>query len=138
MPNLFSKITSQNGTIKLFGGGVQLKSLVPLIDVARAFKYVEENNNIKDGIYNLTKENTTVNVAEICKRINPKMNIVKTEDEVPNRGYTLSNKKLLKTGFEFLYGLETIKEMIERWSFEKFDKFGIYWRRKNLLMIEVK
>ena len=124
MPNLFSKIASQNGTIKLFGGGVQLKSLVPLIDVARAFKYVEENNNIKDGIYNLTKENTTVkNVAEICKRINPKMNIVKTEDEVPNRGYTLSNKKLLKTGFEFLYGLETcIKEMIERWSFEKFDK----------------
>ena len=78
MPNLFSKIASQNGTIKLFGGGVQLKSLVPLIDVARAFKYVEENNNIKDGIYNLTKENTTVkNVAEICKRINPKMNIVK-------------------------------------------------------------
>ena len=93
MPNLFSKIASQNGTIKLFGGGVQLKSLVPLIDVARAFKYVEENNNIKDGIYNLTKENTTVkNVAEICKRINPKMNIVKTEDEVPNRGYTYQIK----------------------------------------------
>ena len=38
----------------------------------------EENNNIQDGIYNLTKENTTVkDVAEICKRINPKMNIVK-------------------------------------------------------------
>ena len=27
MPNLFSKIASQNGTIKLFGGGVQLKVL---------------------------------------------------------------------------------------------------------------
>ena len=26
MPNLFSKIASQNGTIKLFGGGVQFKS----------------------------------------------------------------------------------------------------------------
>jgi nucleoside-diphosphate-sugar epimerase len=34
MPNLFSKITSQDGTIKLFSGGKQIKSLVPLIDVA--------------------------------------------------------------------------------------------------------
>ena len=33
MPNLFSKIASQNGTLKLFAGGRQIKSLVPLIDV---------------------------------------------------------------------------------------------------------
>ena len=42
MPNLFSKIASQNGKIKLFGKGSQLKSLVPLVDVARCFKFVEE------------------------------------------------------------------------------------------------
>ena len=42
MPNLFSKITSQNGVLKLFSGGKQIKSLVPLIDVARCFKFVEE------------------------------------------------------------------------------------------------
>ena len=30
MPNLFSKITSQNGVLKLFSGGKKLKSLVPL------------------------------------------------------------------------------------------------------------
>ena len=124
MPNLFSKIASQNGTIKLYGGGVQLKSLVPLIDVARCFKFAEENNKINNGIYNLTKENFTVKeVAEICKKINPKLTIISTEDEVPNKGYTLSNKKLLKTGFEFVNNLEMcIKEMIERWKFEKFDK----------------
>jgi len=29
MPNLFSKISSQNGTLKLFSGGRQVKSLVP-------------------------------------------------------------------------------------------------------------
>ena len=34
MPNLFSKIASQNETIKLFAGGRQIKSLVPLVDVA--------------------------------------------------------------------------------------------------------
>ncbi len=124
MPNLFSKIASQNGKIKLFGGGNQLKSLVPLIDVARCFKFVEENKNFENGTYNLTKENTTVKkVAEICKKINPKLEIITTDDDVPNKGYTLSNKKLLNTGFEFLYNLETcIKEMITKWSYEKFDK----------------
>ena len=124
MPNLFSKIASQNGEIKLFGGGVQLKSLVPLIDVARCFKFVEEKNNFKNGIYNLSKENVTVkNVADICKKINPKLEITTTDDEVPNKGYSLSNKKLLKTGFEFVNNLETcIEEMITKWSFEKFDQ----------------
>jgi nucleoside-diphosphate-sugar epimerase/dTDP-4-dehydrorhamnose 3,5-epimerase-like enzyme/SAM-dependent methyltransferase len=124
MPNLFSKIASQNGKIKLFGGGVQLKSLVPLIDVARCFKFVEEKNNFESGIYNLTKENLTVkNVADICKKINPKLEISTTDDEVPNKGYSLSNKKLLKTGFKFVHNLENcIEEMITKWSFEKFDK----------------
>ena len=42
MPNLFSKISSQNGILKLFAGGRQIKSLVPLIDVARCFKFMEE------------------------------------------------------------------------------------------------
>ena len=124
MPNLFSKIASQNGKIKLFGGGVQLKSLVPLIDVARCFKFVEEKNDFESGIYNLTKENLTVkNVADICKKINPKLEISTTDDEVPNKGYSLSNKKLLKTGFKFVHNLENcIEEMITKWSFEKFDK----------------
>ena len=124
MPNLFSKIASQNGKIKLFGKGIQLKSLVPLIDVARCFKFVEEKKDFKSGIYNLTKENVTVkDVADVCKKINPKLEITITNDEVPNKGYSLSNKKLLSTGFEFLYDLETcVKEMITKWSYEKFDK----------------
>ena len=124
MPNLFSKIASQNGTIKLFGGGVQLKSLVPLIDVVRCFKFAEENLNFKNGIYNLTKENVTVkDVANICKTINPKLQIISTNDEVPNKGYTLSNKKLLDTGFTFVNNLEVcLQEMIQKWSYEKFDK----------------
>ena len=47
MPNLFSKIASQNGTIKLFSGGKQIKSLVSLIDVFRCMKFMEEKDNIK-------------------------------------------------------------------------------------------
>ena len=118
MPNLFSKITSQNGTLKLFAGGRQIKSLVPLIDVARCFKFMEEKTNINSEIFNLTKDTLTVReVAEICKKYNPKITLKETNDEVPNLGFSLSNKKLLNTGFKFLYNLDqNIKEMIQKWS----------------------
>jgi nucleoside-diphosphate-sugar epimerase/quercetin dioxygenase-like cupin family protein len=117
MPNLFSKIASQNGTISLFSGGVQYKSLVNLIDVVRAMKFLAESN-YKREIFHLTNENMTIRqVAEICKKYNPKIKIVDTNDEIPNLGYTLSNRKLLSTGFKFLYNIDnSIKEMIENWS----------------------
>ena len=118
MPNLFSKIASQNKTLKLFAGGRQLKSLVPLMDVARCFKYMEEREDISFETFNLTKDNVTVKeVAEICKKYNPKTSLKETNDEIPNLGFSLSNSKILKTGFKFLYNLdESIKEMIFKWS----------------------
>ena len=118
MPNLFSKIASQDGEIKLFAGGRQIKSLVPLVDVARCFKRMEERNDIRSEIFNLTKDTVTVkDVAEICKKYNSKVILKETNDEVPNLGFSLSNKKILETGFKFLYGLdESIKDMIFKWS----------------------
>ena len=118
MPNLFSKIASQNGIIKLFAGGRQVKSLVPLIDVARCFKEMAENNNISSETFNLTKDAITVkDVAEICKKYNPKVILKETNDEVPNLGFSLSNKKILKTGFKFLYNIDqSIHDMISKWS----------------------
>jgi len=118
MANLFSKIASQNGTLKLFSGGRQIKSLVPLIDVARCFKYMEEREDISSDIFNLTKDTITVKeVAKICKKHNPNITLKETNDEVPNLGFSLSNKKVLKKGFKFLYNLdESIKEMIFKWS----------------------
>jgi nucleoside-diphosphate-sugar epimerase/2-polyprenyl-3-methyl-5-hydroxy-6-metoxy-1,4-benzoquinol methylase/dTDP-4-dehydrorhamnose 3,5-epimerase-like enzyme len=118
MPNLFSKMASQNQDIKLYSGGRQYKSLVNLIDVARCFKFMEEYN-VKNETYHLVNERCTVKqVAEICKKVNPKVKLVETKDEVPNLGYTLSNKKILSTGFNFLYNLEdSVEEMIRNWSF---------------------
>ncbi len=124
MPNLFSKITSQNGTLKLFSGGRQVKSLVPLIDVARCFKFMEERNDISGELFNLTKDTVTVKeVAEICKKNNPKVTLRETNDPIPNEGFSLSNSKVLKKGFKFLYKLEeSIKEMIEKWSIQDLIK----------------
>ena len=118
MANLFAKTASQNGTLRLFAGGKQIKSLVPLVDVARCFKFMEERSNISNQLFNLTKDTVTVKeVAEICKKYNPKVTLRETNDEIPNLGFSLSNKKILKTGFKFLYALdESIKEMILKWS----------------------
>jgi len=118
MPNLFSKITSQNGILKLFAAGRQIKSMVPLVDVARCFKFMEESDHIKSELFNITKDTLTVKeVAEICKKHNPKIQLRETNDEIPNLGFSLSNKKILKTGFKFLYNIEqNIKEMIDKWS----------------------
>ena len=118
MPNLFSKISSQDGTLRLFSGGKQIKSLVPLIDVARCFKFMEEREDLFSETYNLTKDTLSVKkVAEICKKYNPKITLRETNDEIPNLGFSLSNKKILNTGFKFLYNLEeSIKEMIFKWS----------------------
>mgnify|MGYP003330648075 FL=1 len=93
MPNLFSKISSQNGILKLFSGGKQVKSLVPLIDVARCFKFMEERDDLFSETFNLTKDTLTVKeVAEICKKCNPKVTLRETNDEIPNLGFSLSNK----------------------------------------------
>lgn len=120
MPNLFSKITSQNGKISLFSGGIQYKSLVALIDVARCMKFMGESD-IHREIFHLSNENMTIKeVAELCQKANPNVRIVSTKDEIPNLGYTLSNKKLLKTGFKFFYNIENcINEMVRLWSERK-------------------
>ena len=138
MPNLFSKIASQDGTLKLFAGGRQIKSLVPLIDVARCFKFMEEKNEINSETFNLTKETLTVKeVAEICKKHNSKIKLKETNDEVPNLGFSLSNKKLLNTGFEFLYNLDqNIKEMIHKWSKQKLIKDLEHVRNGENLFID--
>ena len=124
MANFFAKTASQNGTLKLFAGGKQIKSLVPLIDVARCFKFMEERDDINKELFNLSKDTVTVKeVAEICKKYNPKIILRDTNDEIPNLGFSLSNKKILKTGFKFLYALdECIKEMIEKWSTQNLIK----------------
>ena len=70
------------------------------------------------SIFNVSKDTITVeDVASLCKKINSKLEIIKTNDKIPNQGYSLSNQKLLKTGFKFLYNLdESIFTMIQKWS----------------------
>ena len=140
MPNLFSKIASQDGEIKLFAGGRQIKSLVPLIDVARCFKNMEERDDISSETFNLTKDTMTVKeVAELCKKYNSKTTLKETNDEVPNLGFSLSNKKILNTGFKFLYNIDqSIKEMTSKWSRQNLIKDLEHVREGNNEFIDVR
>ena len=118
MPNLFSKISSQNKEIKLFGGGKQLKCLVNIKDVSRAFMFCGESSKIENEIFHVCNENITVkDVALICKKHVPELKLKETDDEIPNLGYSLSGNKLKEFGFEFRYNLNnSILEMISNWS----------------------
>lgn len=118
--NLFSKIASQNGEIKLFGGGINYKPLVGINDVARFLKFIAHNDQYNREIFHLVNENLTVKeIANICKEINPAVKIIETDDEIPNLGYTLSNEKVLSTGFKFYQNIrDEIKKLINYWKNE--------------------
>ena len=67
------------------------------------FQIYRRENDINKELFNLTKDTVTVKeVAEICKKYNPKVTLRETNDEIPNLGFSLSNKKI-KKGFKFLY-----------------------------------
>ena len=115
MPNLFTKITSENGQLQLFSKGEQLKSIVSVKDVARSMMFTGESTKIEKQIFNIVNENLTVRqIAEICKTINKKLTINLTTDPVPNKGYSLSNAKIKNEGFKFLYNFkDSAKDFIK-------------------------
>jgi nucleoside-diphosphate-sugar epimerase len=115
--NLFAKMASQNTPIKLFGGGVNYKPCVGVRDVARLMKRCEESYFCRPVIYNVVNENLRVKeIADICKKYNSQLDVQVTDDEVPNAGYTLSNKKLLDSGFVFEQNIDKeIHNMIYLW-----------------------
>jgi|SaaInlStandDraft_1057018.scaffolds.fasta_scaffold17351_2 nucleoside-diphosphate-sugar epimerase/2-polyprenyl-3-methyl-5-hydroxy-6-metoxy-1,4-benzoquinol methylase/dTDP-4-dehydrorhamnose 3,5-epimerase-like enzyme len=122
MGNIFSKITAENGEISLFSSGEQLKSMVSVFDVARAFMFVGENSEINNEILNCVNEHYTVKqAADICKKINKNLSIKNIDKKVPNNGYSLSNKKIKGMGFNFLYNFKKCVEDFSK-SLSDIDK----------------
>ena len=99
---------------------------------------MEEKEELKFEVYNLTKDTLSVReVANICRKYNSKVLLRETNDEIPNLGFSLSNKKLLNTGFKFLYNLEnSIKEMIQKWSKQDLIKDMEYVRDGQNLFVD--
>lgn len=122
MPNLFTKMSSTGQTIKLFSEGIQMKSLVSIKDVVRFMKYIS-HSDYNNEVFNVSNENISVGgVAKMLKDIDPKIKVIKTNDEIPNLGYTISNKKMLSTGFQLKSNLESsLREMYSKWTYPRSD-----------------
>lgn len=114
--NLFAKNTVTEGKIILFGSDC-IKPIVGIEDVARAIMFLIQKNFNRE-IFNLVNENITIKeIAQICKEFSSKLDIQEIDGEIPNKGYGLSNEKLLKTGFKFKQNVkDEIGRMIKVWS----------------------
>ncbi len=127
MPNLFTKMSSLNETIKLFSGGVQLKSLVSIKDVTSFMKFIA-HEDIENELFHISSENLSVkDVADILREINPNQQIIETQDEIPNLGYTISNKKMLTTGFTIKNNLrDSLNDMFINWTKKRSSELDEY------------
>ncbi|MEK6883643.1 MAG: hypothetical protein AABY22_28705, partial [Nanoarchaeota archaeon] len=114
--NILSKMAAVDRKIKISNKNM-FKPLAGTRDVARALKYLVENNYNKE-IYHIVNENITINrIAQICKWCVKDLEIEYIEEENDNVGYTLSSSKLLNTGFKFRQTVESeIFNMIKMWA----------------------
>ena len=101
----------------MFANGVQLKSFVSVVDVARCLNFVGENTETNNEIYHVANESMTIKeLAQVCKKYNKDLILKNTNDEIPSKGTTLSNKKIKNAGFSFLYNInQAIEEMHAAW-----------------------
>jgi len=116
LPNLFSKMTAQNLDLKVFGAE-NYKPLIGVNDLAECLRFLSQDTFYGETFHCVNENTKVIDIANICKSIRPKTNINIVDEKTPNKGFTLSNKKLLNVGFKFKQTLsEEIKNMINLWS----------------------
>ena len=116
LPNLFSKMASQNQDLKVFGAE-NYKPLIGVKDLTRCLVFLAESDINKEVFHCVNENVKVIDIANLCKKYSPNININITNEETPNKGFTLSNKKLLSTGFKFKQTLKKeIKKMINLWK----------------------
>ncbi len=107
MPNLFPLRTKNGKNLKLFSKGVQIKGLVSVKDVAKAMFFFSKKIK-KNQIFNLVSEHFTVKeIANICRDNNKNIKLISTKDKIPTKGYFMSKRKILKSGFKFSHSYKT-------------------------------
>ena len=114
LPNLFA-LRAKNGLdLKLFSGGIQIKSIVSVKDVARVMFFFKKKQYSKQ-IYNFVSQHYTVKkIGQICNKYNNKINLFLTRHKIPYEGYFMNCSKIKKTGFKFKYNYEIFaKEFIK-------------------------
>lgn len=114
--NLFPLKAALGEKITVMGAKV-VKPIAGVFDVANCIKFFFKSKLSRE-IYHICSEHKTVEeLALICKKFAPNLEIEYSNQEVLNNGYTLSNQKILDTGFTFQQDIETeIGKMVKLWS----------------------
>jgi nucleoside-diphosphate-sugar epimerase len=116
LPNLFSKMTSQNQDLNVFGEQ-NYKPLIGVNDLVRCLDFLAHSSYNREIFHCVNENLRIIDIANICKKINDKIKIIITKDEAPNKGFTLSGQKLLNTGFQFNQNIETeMNKMVAAWK----------------------
>lgn len=104
--------------IEIFEGKFK-RNFIYIDDVVNVFIYCIENfDRLKSNIYNFGIEGanlTKIELVEVIKKFVPDFEFVLNEfsDDPDKRDYVVSNKKILETGFNFSWDLESaIKQLV--------------------------
>ena len=100
-----------------------MRNYIHVQDVARVMLFAIQNfEKLKNNCYNFGLEDANLSkleLANLIKKYVPELVIEESKDgkDPDQRNYTVSNKKILATGFEFKYSLDLgIKELIKAYK----------------------
>lgn len=116
--NTFAYKAIKEKKIEIFEGKFK-RNFIYIDDVVNVFIYCIENfDRLKSNIYNFGIEGanlTKIELVEVIKKFVPDFEFVLNEfsDDPDKRDYVVSNKKILETGFNFSWDLESaIKQLV--------------------------
>ena len=116
--------------LKIFEGHF-MRNYIHVQDVARVMLFAIENfQKLKNNCYNFGLEEANLSklqLAHFIKKYVPKLVIEESKEgkDPDQRNYTVSNKKILSTGFKFKYSLDIgVKELIKAYKMLPEDNFS--------------
>ena len=100
-----------------------MRNYIHVQDVARVMLFAIENfDKLKDNSYNFGLEDANLSKIELAKFIKkyvPDLVIEESKDgkDPDQRNYTVSNKKIIATGFKFKHSLDLgVRELIKAYK----------------------
>jgi len=112
--NIFIKRMMQGLDITVHGSGENYRPTVHVMDAAGGAKYLAELAEAKGEMYHMIRQSYKIHeLAESVCKYNERIKLNYIAKEVPFSSYHLTNDKLVSTGYQFKYDLDSgIQEMM--------------------------
>lgn len=105
--NIFSMMSVLYNEIKIFGEGKQWRPFLHVADVADAFIFFAEKNQLRHSCYNVAHNNLRVtDLVQTFKALNPQLRVTYVETaEKDERDYRVSTCRMKEEGFKTKLGI---------------------------------